>query len=39
MANYGLVQLQKGERGRLALKVLYERIELELPLAGQASAA
>ena len=39
MANYGLVQLQKGERGRLAPKVLYERIELELPLAGQASAA
>jgi len=32
MANYGLVQLERGERGRIAAKVVHDRIELELPL-------
>jgi len=32
MANYGLVRLERGPRGRIAAKVLFERIELELPL-------
>jgi len=32
MANYGLVRLERGARGRIAAKVAYERIELELPL-------
>lgn len=32
MSNYGLVRLEKGPRGRIAPKVSYERIELELPL-------
>jgi len=32
MANYGLVRLERGARGRIAAKVLFERIELELPL-------
>ena len=32
MANYGLVRLERGARGRIATKVAYERVELELPL-------
>ncbi|MFP5204218.1 MAG: helix-turn-helix domain-containing protein [Acidobacteriota bacterium] len=39
MIHYGLVQMEKGERGRLAPKVLYQRIELELPLLPVESAA
>ncbi|MGB6726246.1 MAG: helix-turn-helix domain-containing protein [Terracidiphilus sp.] len=39
MANYGLVRLERGERGRIAPKVVHERIELELPLLGKENAA
>ena len=34
MAGYGLVRLERGERGRVAPKVEYDRVELELPLIG-----
>jgi predicted transcriptional regulator len=39
MANYGLVRLERGERGRIAAKVAYKRIELELPLGRKENAA
>ena len=32
MANYGLVRLVRGSRGRIAPKVAHHRIELDLPL-------
>jgi predicted transcriptional regulator len=32
MENYGLVQLERGVRGRIKPKVPYDRVELELPL-------
>jgi predicted transcriptional regulator len=38
MANYGLVRLERGARGRIAAKVVHDRIELELPL-GRAEFA
>ena len=34
MAGYGLVRLERGERGRVAPKVIYDRVELDLPLTG-----
>jgi predicted transcriptional regulator len=37
MEGYGLVRLERGERGRIAPKVLYDRVELELPLAPAAA--
>jgi predicted transcriptional regulator len=33
MAGYGLVRLEPGERGRMAPKVNYDRVALELPIA------
>ena len=39
MANYGLVRLDRGPRGRIAAKVVHDRIELELPLGRSAAAA
>ena len=39
MANYGLVHLERGARGRIAAKVVHDRIELELPLVRKARAA
>ncbi len=39
MANYGLVRLERGARGRIAAKVMHDRIELELPLARNDFAA
>ncbi|MGA7859539.1 MAG: helix-turn-helix domain-containing protein [Terracidiphilus sp.] len=39
MANYGLVQLHRGPRGRIAPKVIHDRIELELPLVRKDHAA
>jgi len=39
MANYGLVRLERGMRGRVAAKVVHDRIELELPLVGKDYAA
>ena len=32
MAGTGLVRLERGARGRIAPKVLYDRVELDLPL-------
>ena len=39
MANYGLVDLKRGPRGRIAPKVVHDRIELELPLVHSENAA
>jgi predicted transcriptional regulator len=39
MANYGLVRLERGARGRIAAKVVHDRIELELPLGRKDHAA
>jgi len=38
MANYGLLRLERGARGRIAAKVVHDRIELELPLAHRKHA-
>ncbi|MGH6719530.1 MAG: helix-turn-helix domain-containing protein [Alphaproteobacteria bacterium] len=32
MAGYGLVRLERGERGRITPKVAHDRVELDLPL-------
>ena len=32
MAGYGLVRLERGERGRIAPRVTHDRVELDLPL-------
>ena len=32
MEGYGLVRLERGERGRITPKVMYDRVELDLPL-------
>jgi hypothetical protein len=32
MEAYGLVRLERGERGRVAPKVVHDRVELELSL-------
>jgi len=32
MAVYGLVELRRGERGRIAPRVKFDRLELDLPL-------
>ncbi len=32
MEAYGLVVLERGERGRITPKVMYDRVELDLPL-------
>lgn len=32
MEAYGLVRLERGERGRVAPKIEYDRVELDLPL-------
>lgn len=34
MEGYGLVRLERGERGRIAPKVGYDRVELELAITG-----
>ena len=39
MANYGLLRLERGPRGRVAAKVVHDRIELELLLGRSAAAA
>jgi predicted transcriptional regulator len=33
MAGYGLVRLERGERGRITPRVTHDRVELDLPLA------
>jgi predicted transcriptional regulator len=39
MEGYGLVRLERGERGRITPKVIYDRVALDLPLtiSGKAS--
>lgn len=32
MEGYGLVRLERGERGRIPPKVMHDRVELDLPL-------
>ena len=32
MAGYGLIQLERGERGRITPRVMHGRVELDLPL-------
>jgi predicted transcriptional regulator len=32
MEGYGLVRLERGERGRITPKVTHDRVELDLPL-------
>jgi len=32
MQRYGLVRLERGERGRITPKVAHDRVELDLPL-------
>jgi len=39
MANYGLVRLERGPRGRISAKVIHDRIKLELPLGRTDRAA
>jgi len=39
MANYGLVRLERGPRGRIAPKLSHDRIELALPLVRKDCAA
>jgi predicted transcriptional regulator len=34
MAGYGLVRLERDERGRITPKVTHDRVELDLPLTG-----
>ena len=39
MANYGLVRLERGPRGRIAPKVTHDRIDLQLPISRVTEAA
>ena len=38
MENYGLVRLERGEKGRITPKVTHDRLELDLPLIGHFDA-
>jgi len=38
MEGYGLVRLERGERGRIIPSVLHDRVELDLPLISAAEA-
>jgi predicted transcriptional regulator len=38
MAGYGLIQLKRGERGRITPRVTHDKVELELPLTKQRKA-
>jgi predicted transcriptional regulator len=35
MAGYGLIRLERGERGRVAPRIVHDRVELDLPIAGE----
>jgi predicted transcriptional regulator len=39
MAGYGLVHLERGERGRITPKVTHDRVELDLPLTWSRTAS
>lgn len=34
MEGYGLIRLDRGERGRIVPRVVHDRVELDLPLTG-----
>jgi len=34
LAGYGLVRLERGDKGRITPKVTHDRVELDLPLIG-----
>ena len=36
MEGYGLVRLERGERGRITPRVMHDRVELDLPLSRKA---
>jgi predicted transcriptional regulator len=38
MEHYGLVQLERAERGRVKPKVIYDRVELDVPLVPRRKA-
>ena len=38
MAGYGLVRLERGDKGRITPKVTHDRVELDLPLIGSSDA-
>ncbi|MDQ2803479.1 MAG: helix-turn-helix domain-containing protein [Pseudomonadota bacterium] len=39
MAGYGLVRLERGDRGRLKPRITHDRVELDLPLSGSRKAS
>jgi predicted transcriptional regulator len=39
MEGYGLVRLERGERGRITPRVMHDRVELELPLTSSQQAS
>lgn len=39
MAGYGLVSLERGERGRITPRVTHDRIQLDLPLTSSQAAS
>jgi hypothetical protein len=39
MAGYGLVRLERGERGRITPKAMHDRLELDLPLTWSRKAS
>ncbi len=39
MEGYGLIRLERGERGRIAPKVIADRVDLRLPLTRSSDAA
>jgi hypothetical protein len=39
MEGYGLVRLERGARGRIAPRVIHDRVELDLPLAASRKAS
>jgi predicted transcriptional regulator len=39
MAGYGLISLERGERGRITPTVAYDRVELDLPLTWSRKAS
>lgn len=39
MEGYGLVHLERGERGRIAPKIRYDRVELDLPITRSRKAS
>lgn len=38
MSGYGLIRIERGDRGRVTPKVVHDRVALELPLTREAEA-